>query len=482
MSKWKNKYVELPVQVRASLWFLICSFMQKGVSMISTPIFTRLLETKEYGQYNVFNSWLGVLTIFVSMSLAGGVYTQGLIKFEEDRNRFSSSLQGLSTILVFVWTVIYIAAHDFWNSVLSLTTVQMLAMLIMIWSTAVFNFWSNEQRVIYKYKNLVIITLIVSFVQPIIGIVFVVLSDDKVTARILGLALVELVSWFGLYVAQMKRGKCFYNSKYWFYAIKFNLPLIPHYLSQTVLSGADRIMISMIIGDDEAGIYSLAYSLSMIMALFNVALMQTLSPWIYQKIKARRIKDIEPIAYFSLIIVAAVNLILILFAPEAVAIFAPKAYYDAIWIVPPVAMSVFFLYSYDLFAKFAFYFEKTRLIMIASIIGAALNVLLNYIFIRKFGYVAAGYTTLFCYIVYSYAHYLLMNHICEKMCNGERPYNSKKILLITVSFLWIGFFLLLTYNYPTVRYILIILAVVIIIIKRDKIKDIIKKIVKLRKQ
>ena len=82
MGKLRKKYRSMPVQVKASLWFLICSFLQKGISTVSTPIFTRLLSTAEYGQYNVFNSWLGIITIFVTLNLSAGVYTQGLVKFD----------------------------------------------------------------------------------------------------------------------------------------------------------------------------------------------------------------------------------------------------------------------------------------------------------------------------------------------------------------------------------------------------------------
>ena len=75
-----QKYRKMSVQVRASFWFLICSFLQKGISSITTPIFTRLLTTDEYGQYGAFNSWLGIITIFVTLNLFYGVYTQGLVK------------------------------------------------------------------------------------------------------------------------------------------------------------------------------------------------------------------------------------------------------------------------------------------------------------------------------------------------------------------------------------------------------------------
>ncbi|MDE5916568.1 MAG: hypothetical protein K2G62_00390, partial [Oscillospiraceae bacterium] len=128
------KYKKMPIQMKASVWFLICSFLQKGISTITTPIFTRLLSTEEYGQYSVFNSWLSVVTIFVTLNLFYGVYTQGLVKFSNERDVFSSSLLGLTTSLTVVWTAIYLCFHNFWNNIFSLTTVQMLSMLVMIWA------------------------------------------------------------------------------------------------------------------------------------------------------------------------------------------------------------------------------------------------------------------------------------------------------------------------------------------------------------
>nr|WP_330391620.1 oligosaccharide flippase family protein [Butyrivibrio sp. YAB3001] len=240
-------------------------------------------------------------------------------------------------------------------------------------------------------------------------------KKDKVTARILCIIIVEIIGYSWMFFFSMKKRMVSSKiTKYWSYAIGFNIPLIPHYLSQTVLNSSDRIMIQRMIGDSQAGIYGVAYSLSMIMLIFNNALMQTISPWMYKKIKTKNEKDIASIAYVALTLIAIVNLLLIALAPEIVAIFAPKSYYEAIYVIPPVAMSVFYLFLYDLFAKFAFYYEKTRFIMAASVGGAILNVLLNFIFIRKYGYIAAGYTTLVCYMTYCMIHFLFMKKVCKQ--------------------------------------------------------------------
>ena len=106
--------------------------------------------------------------------------------------------------------------------------------------------------------------------------------------------------------------------------------------------------------------------------------------------------------------------------PEVISIFAPVEYYDAIWIVPPVACAVYFKFLYPLFSTVEFYYEKTGFVMIASCIAAGANIVLNYIFIRIYGYYAAGYTTLFCYILYSLAHYVFQRRVAAEHDLGIR--------------------------------------------------------------
>lgn len=477
-----NKYKKLPIQIKASLWFLICSFLQKGVAFITTPIFTRLLTTEEYGRFNVFNSWEGIVTVFITLNLFYGVYTQGLIKFEKEKNIFSSSLQGLTLTLVSIFFVIYIFLKKYINNIFNLTDLQMILMFIIIWTSAVFQFWAAEKRVEYKYKDLVIITVISSLLNPLVGILLIKIMNNNVLARILGIAIVYLIFYGWMFFYQLKKGGTFYSRKYWIYALKFNIPLIPHYLSQTVLNISDRIMIDKMVSSSKSGIYSLAYSISMIMILFNNALAQTISPWLYQKIKNNKIKEIAPVAYASLIFIAFVNYLLMLVAPEAVAFFAPKEYYDAIWVIPPVAMSVYFMFAYDLFAKFEFYFEKTKSIAVATTIGAITNVVLNCIFIKKFGYIAAGYTTLVCYILYALFHYLFMRRVCKKECGDIQPYDTKKIFLISIIFILLGFSTLFLYKYIILRYTILFIIAIMIIIKHSDIIAIIKRLFNLKKE
>lgn len=482
MKKYLKIYKDLPVQMKASIWFLIASFLQKGISTITTPIFTRILTTSEYGQYSVFSSWMAIITPIVSLNLFSGVYSQGVVKFESDRKRFSSSLQGLTLTMVVMWTVIYMICPDFWNNIFSLSTMEMLAMLILIWLSAVYSFWSMNQRIDFKYKGLVFVTLLASILQPMVSIVFILHSENKVLARIFGMIVVQLFLYSWMFLSMMMSGKEFFSKKYWMYALKFNIPLLPHYLSMNILSSSDRIMIGKMCDTSSVGIYNLAYSVSLIMTIFNTALLQTIEPWIYRKLKDKRVYDIERVAYPSFIIIAAVNILLIMFAPEVITIFAPKQYKEAIWVIPSVTLSVFFTFLYTFFATFEFYYEKTNYIAGATVGGAILNIVLNYIFIKRFGFIAAGYTTLFSYILFAVLHYYFMRKICKQYLNNIKPYNLKLIIGISIGSLGAGFLIMITYTNIILRYMLIIITFLILFVKRKKLIEIAKMLLDIRKE
>ena len=469
------KYESIPIQMKASFWFLICAFLQKGISVITTPIFTRIMTASEYGQYNVFNSWMSIITCFTTLNIYSGIFVQGLVKFENKRSVFVAAFQGLLFLLSSCWIMVYFFMHNKINSVMDITTKQGVLMLTIIWLNGVFQLWAQEQRVLLRYKILVIITLFYSVFTPMLGILLICISDDKVTAKILSVAIGAFISYFWQFIFHIRKAKCFYDREIWRYALSLSIPLIPHYLSQMILNSSDRIMIKSMVGTRAAGIYSLAYSISLIMTIFNTSLLSTIEPWVYQKIKKNNTDDLAKIAYPSFILIASVNLVLIMFAPEIVRIFAPHEYLEAIFVIPPITMSVYFQFMYSFYAMFEFYFEKTRYITLATFVGAAINIITNYIFIAAWGYMAAGYTTLGCYMIYAIMHYCFMLRICKKFLDGRKIYDIHIISIISLIFLGMGLIFLITYRFLLIRYGIIIGIIIVALFMRKKIKNLIEK-------
>ena len=448
----KDRVENLPVQVKASFWFMICLFLQRGISAITTPIFTRLLSTSDYGVYGAYTSWLEIFTVLVTLNLFSGVYTQGLVKFQKEREQFASAMQVLVLLLSAGWTILYALLRPVLNGLLSLTTWQMTGMLVTIWCEAAFSLWAGEQRVRYAYRALIIVTLIASVCKPLFGILLILrFPGEAATARIWGVALADLLCYAWLFFFQTGKGGLHGLGKWWRYAISYNVVLIPHFLSQIIMFSADRIMIRDMVGASEAGIYDLANTISNIMAMFNSAILQTINPWIYEKIRDKEVQRIEQISDPALIIIALVNLVLIAFAPELVFLFAPAAYHDAIWVIPPIAMGVFFRFSYNLFADFTLYYERVGRVAVASVIGAIVNITLNLLLIPRFGYFAAGYTTLISFMVYAVMHFIFMTDICKTQLQMRQPYSVRFLLGVTVLFLAAGFLFTVSYLYLPLR-------------------------------
>ena len=164
------------------------------------------------------------------------------------------------------------------------------------------------------------------------------------------------------------------------------------------------------------------------------------------------------------------------FAPEIIRVFAAKEYYAAIWVMPPVAASVYFMFLYPMFGNVEFYFEKTKCVTIASCVGAITNLILNYIFIKLYGYYAAGYTTLACYMLFSFMHYSFYKKIIREKLKIDDIYDIKFMLLFSGVVLFAMLGMTLVYKWFAVRYLIITLIIAIGIIKRkfivSKLKDI----------
>ncbi|TXC82187.1 oligosaccharide flippase family protein [Metabacillus litoralis] len=476
INKIFKRYTAFPPAVKAAIWFTIASFFQKGISFITVPIFTRLLSVEQYGQVVVFQSWLSIITIFATLSLWAGVFNNGMVKYENDRETFISALQGLSTTLTAVCLIIYLLFLDFWNSIFGLPTFLVLVMFTQLIVAPALSYWSAKQRFDYQYKKLIIITLAMSIASPLFGVFAVLATEDKGVARILSVALVQIGVCSVFYIYNATKGKQFFHRNYWKYALGFNLPLIPHYLSGVVLNQSDKIMIDQFSGTDKAGIYSVAYSAAMLLTILITSVNSSFTPWTYKKLKNKCYSEIEDISKFLLALIGGLILILVAFAPEIVGVLAPVEYYEAIWVIPPIAVSVFFIFLYSMFANIEFYFEENKFIMVASIIGAGLNILLNFFLIPIFGYIAAGFTTLFCYIVFSFSHYIFMRKVCKKHINGEKIYNFGFIVVFSLGMILTSMLLMTVYSYVVIRYLVILIIFLTAVICRKHIGSKIKQI------
>lgn len=476
----KIKYLNFPIEVKAAIWYTICNIGQKGINMLVVPIYTRLLSAAEYGRYSVFLSWLEIFEIIVTFRLFYGAYLVGLTKYSEDQYSYTSSLEAVSFSVTSIFLGGYLLLDDVVNNVTGMNTSTTLLIFLIVYATPVVNFWKGWQRVANKYIQMVVVTLIATFMTPFLGILGIVFVQRNAEIVIAARTVVEILTAVALILMFRRLFLSRIKIEYCLYGLKTSVPLIPYYLSTMILSHSDRIIIQQLIGDREAGIYSVAYSVSMIMLLFSNALNNSLQPWLFKSLKKQEVKDIPRITNISVMLFAALNLAVVFFAPEIIRIFASAEYYEAIWIVPPVVASVLIMYIYQQFINVEFYYEEGKMTAIASIGAAVLNVLLNLIFIPRMGYLAAGYTTLASYIIFAIMHYLFMIRICKKHGQNAKLYDIKALLFILSVFGGVTVIALVTYSHFLARYLILAIALILIVIKRNTIMQIARTLISMK--
>ena len=105
--------------------------------------------------------------------------------------------------------------------------------------------------------------------------------------------------------------------------------------------------------------------------------------------------------------------------------------------------------------------------MMASVVAALVNVGLNYIFINLFGFIAAGYTTLACYVLYSIGHYLVSRKILRNMGKKDQMYDMKLIVLASLVVIVFAVAINITFPYIVVRYAILLVLLTSLILKRN---------------
>ena len=133
------------------------------------------------------------------------------------------------------------------------------------------------------------------------------------------------------------------------------------------------------VGKSEAAFYSVAYTISTMMMLIVTSVNNSLTPFIYKSIESGEVKNLKKVTAPIIFLMALLCLLTVIFAPEVIYIFAGKKYMDAIYVIPPVAISVFFVFLYSLYSTIEYYYQQTGYIALATTLSAVLNLVLNFI-------------------------------------------------------------------------------------------------------
>lgn len=472
MASFIKKYSFRPLSpgVKSSVALFLSSVVSSGIAYLTTPIYTRILPAEIFGQVNVFMTWLNIFGILAMFCLMNGVFNNGMVDYPDKRDDYSFSMLGLSNLITVVFGLLLLALFPLIKQYLQIRPAYIALMFVIFFFQPAFNFWSARQRYEYKYKSLVFWSILLAFLSPIVAIVAILaFKEDKLTARIFGAYLPMVIVYIGFYFHLGSKCRFKMNKSYWRPAFLFNLPLIPHYLSALFLTSSNTLMIAYLVNEQSTAYYSVAFSLSMIVNIVWNAINASLIPYTYEKCREGDHSSIARVTTPILILFAFICLIIIVLAPEIVRIMATNEYMEAIYAIPPIIGGAFFQVLYYVFANVIYYYKRPVYVMIASVVAAVLNIILNLFLIPKFGYLVVGYTTLLCYGIQATIDYYAMRHVV-----GSSIYNMRQIVFLSLTTIIGSILCVFIYDYLIIRYIILFIVLALMFVKRKDILRIVQ--------
>lgn len=453
----KKIIISIPAGFKSAIVYLFATVFTRGLAIITTPIFTRIMTTDQVGMVNLYSSWYSMITVVSTLALTSGGFSIALREFEKERDQYVSSVLSLTSIVAIGLALVYSFSITFWNDVTGLPTHLMLLLLFGLLVAPARDFWLSRQRFEYRYKLSGTVTVFSAIFASGLAVAAVLYANnigysDIASVRLFANYFIIYGVAFIIWLSIFWQGRCFYSSKYWRFSLQLSLPLIGYSIASQILSVSDRMMISKMVGNSAVGIYGTLYTVSSLSLMVWMAINSSFEPYLYQNMENPKSK-IKKLSMSMLGMYSLAAILLVYLAPEIVRILATEEYYKGIYIMPPIAGGVYFIAVSNLYSDILVYLKRTKLIMVSSAIAATLNVILNYIMIEMYGYMAAAYTTLLSYVVMAVLLSIWANREFKKhITEVDFVYDNKLILAMSIVTLVISLFAISVYDYGIVRY------------------------------
>lgn len=394
---------------------LMGTMLVKAVNLISIPVFSRLLTTSEYGQVDVFMTYVNIFMIILGLDFVGAV-GKGRLDHETDADEYiTSSL--LFTTLFSVGVVLFInAIFPVVQMAFGMDRLTVNVMLLYSYAMFVISYRSAEYNFYYEYKKNMVMSISVALGNFALSILLIetVFKEQKFWGRILGAMIPTLVVALVVYIYLARRGRWCIQRQHVRYSLEFGVPLIPHNLSHMVLSSADKIMINSMISASASGIYSLVYTLGMMIQVVLEAMNNVYAPWLFRQLKQGKKDDVCYVQKYYLLLYCAVTIGVLTISPEIIKIVGSEAYWEGIPMVMWVVYATFINFTYTLYVNVEFFYKRTMLISTGTIIAAIVNVVLNGMFLKQYGYLFGAISTLISYVALLMFHMIIVNCVMKK--------------------------------------------------------------------
>lgn len=405
------------------MWYGVSSIAARFISYLLTPYLTRtsVLQVSDYGKMSL---------VYAAIPLINILFTYGFetayFRFSQ-RKEYQNSLYSTASISLFISTIILSSfLWTFRNTLAGFAGVsdepQLIKLSIIIialdtLTTIPFAKLRHDGRPV-KYAFIRICSILLNIAATVFFLSYCpkIIADNPhswiscfyrtninpvtyiIIANLMSSGLTLL-----LLNGQIGSIKLHFDTRLWKEMIIYSLPLVIVGMGGMINETFDRLMLhwwvpgSITFKEEQVGIYSACYKLSLLISLFIQAFRMGAEPFFFKQAEGLNPqRTYARVMKFFVITVTLMFLLVSLYLP-VFKYFVGETYWAGLGVVPILLLANIFLgiyYNLSIWYKLG---NKTKAGAYITIIGAAITIIINRLFIPGYGYMACAWATFFCY-------------------------------------------------------------------------------------
>jgi len=417
------------------------NILSQAVGFILVPLYTRYLTPAHYGTLEIVQTTFLFLSTFFGLGLSSGlVRYYGFYPDQKDKKIVFNTV---FFFIMFVSAVLFIIL-SFFVPRISLVLLGNLNYSIFFRVSFLTLFFYNTYLIpfaLFRVRNeslkYSVLLLLGVFLRLCLAIYLVAVLKKG----ILGILIAELIATFTVTICcifSIRKDISFrFSISYLKDLLHFGLPLVPANLGIVILAGSDRYFLEHFSNLHEVGLYALGYRVASAMILVIGAFQLSWGPFLFSVEKEKNAQEIySRILTYFVFVMGLLSLGLSIFAKELVRLLSTPIYFDAHRVVSLIALAYLLHGVYIIVGVGVNLKNKTIYFPLVIGMAAILNLILNYLFISKYGMMGAAVATLISYFFMVLGIYW--------SSTKYYPINYEWIRIGKIALVWLGLYIAAT--------------------------------------
>lgn len=384
------------------------------LSFLLLPLYTAQLSQQEFGTYD----FLVTLSVFL-----GPVITllieESMFRFLIDAENVKDKKQIITATIMYV--IFGMVSFTIIASIITAITHYEFGMIFIIFviSDLMIILSNCMARGMGKIKIYSIANFVLGVFTILLNILFILVFKMQATGLLLANTIANTVTAIiMLYILKVHTyvSKEEFNKFKLKQMLKYSFPLVPNNLSWAIISMADRLMLTGLVGADANGVYSIANRFPSIISTFY-----SFFSTAWKESAARILKDDNKTQYYNSIykdmknFLKAITIGLIAVMPFAFKILINSNYNDAYIYIPILTIGIYYANMSNFYGGIFTAYKNTKIMGYTTVVGAVINIGINLIFMKIFPQngilIATMSTVISTLIVYIYRRIKLRKYI-----------------------------------------------------------------------